>query len=426
MKNVLIVSYVFPPLVAGGSARLGQFAKYLPHFAWVPTVLTGAHRGAAAVDHSAVAALPKEVTLVEARCPDVGGSVGRRGQVHPQLGLSGSARSALRRLSKTVFFPDRQIVWIPDALRQGMRVLAARPHDAILASYPPASSIVVGYLLAKRSGLPLAVDFRDLWSDFPVDLFATPVHRRLAKRIERRVVQRAARVAAVTEAMAEHLALCHGRERDDVVAIPNGFDPDDLEVVSDRRSESDRPFRLAYTGSANIYHDFDALWRVVARLKDEGLISPASFRLEFVGNLSLDKPRRFRIDEFIETRPFVVHREVFDVFSRADALLLMEDPGYYRNYSYAAKAFDYVLTGKPVLALIPQGGNSHRLLSDVGVGYCAEPTDEHAIREQLLRVLAKKGEPPLPVRINAPPLQAFNRQFLTARLANMLDSITEK
>ena len=77
MKRVLFVSYVFPPMVAGGAPRLGQFAKYLPQFGWAPTVLTGPLTPATAVDERSLRELPDCVKVVRARCPMSG--VGVRG-----------------------------------------------------------------------------------------------------------------------------------------------------------------------------------------------------------------------------------------------------------------------------------------------------------------------------------------------------------
>ncbi len=39
-RNVLFISYLFPPAAGGGVQRSSKFVKYLPQFGWNPIVLT--------------------------------------------------------------------------------------------------------------------------------------------------------------------------------------------------------------------------------------------------------------------------------------------------------------------------------------------------------------------------------------------------
>jgi glycosyltransferase involved in cell wall biosynthesis len=420
MKRVLFVSYVFPPLLAGGSARVGQFARYLPEFGWAVTVVTGTagEPGTGKNGHASLP-LPREVELVRAWFPER--ALGRRGAQDVRTGFAGASRAALRQLSRWVAFPDRQLVWIPGAVRKAVAAARRAPHDAVFASYPPASSLLAGALAAQATGLPLVVDFRDLWSEYPGPSFASPMHRRSAAYLEHLVCARAARIVGVTPSMADHLARAHGRASAEVCPITNGFDPDDVARVHDARSAGNRAFRLVYTGSVNPYHDLGPLWGALRSLLADGSISQDTFRVEFVGNLSPRDVDDAGVGDVVEMRPFVPHHEVFEALAQADALLVIETPGYYKEFSYAAKVFDYALTGKPVLALVERASHTARLLDQLGVGIPAAVDDASSIREGLLRAYAQKGRPPRPVRVDEPPLQAFNRRWLTSQLARVLD-----
>jgi glycosyltransferase involved in cell wall biosynthesis len=406
---------VFPPLVAGGAPRMGQFARMLPEFGWDVTVLTAKHDG---VDKRALEALASRATIVETWSPS--SALVRRGVAAPKRGLRGLARRTLRTAALSLVFPDREVFWVPGAIAAGRHALATTPHDLVLATHGPASDLVVGRTLARAARLPLVVDFRDLWSTLPMPVFTTPLHRAAARRLEQSIVRDASRLVAVAPRMAEDLATTHGIAFDRAISITNGFDPDDAPRVRDHRAG---PFRLMYTGSVHAHYDLDPFWRAVKALAKRGAISPNTFRVEFVGNLAMSDLRSFGIDEFVEHKPFVAHDEVFDELARADALLVVETPGYYARYGYAAKVFDYLLTGKPVLALVEEGGNTSRLLREAGVGYGAEPSDGPGVLAALERVLALKGAPPRRVDCDAPPLGAFNRRHLVARLAAALDDV---
>lgn len=393
---------------------MGQFARMLPAHGWDVTVVTARHPKRGAVDH---------LKLVETWSPST--AVTPRGQAAPRHGLKGSLRRALRTLAYSVVFPDREVLWVASAVRAARKLMTEVRHDAVLATHGPASNLLVGRALAKSFGLPLVVDFRDLWSTLPIAVFPTDIHRAAARRFERAMVSAASRVIAVAPGMAANLAHTHALDVSDTVSITNGFDPADASRVHDARTGETRPFRLVYTGSVSSRYNLDSFWRAVRGLVDSGAVSPSSFRIEFVGNLSLADVRKHGVEEIVDISGFVPHDQVFDAFARADALLVIETPGYYAEFSYAAKVFDYLLTGKPVVALVEQAGNTYRLLSEAGVGHFADQRREDSIRRAILDVLALKGAPPKRVDVDAEPLRSFNRQHLTARLAAVLDNVIE-
>jgi len=394
---------------------MGQFARLLPEFGWDVTVLTARHAG---VDDGALAALDGRATVVETWSPS---TVVKRGAPAHKRGMRGWVRRTLRTAAMSVAFPDREIFWVPGAIAAGKRALAAASHDVVLATYGPASDLVVGRALARALKLPLVVDFRDLWSTLPMPAFATPLHRAAAHRLERSIVRDASRIVAVAPRMAQDLAATHGVAAERAIAITNGFDPDDAARARDARTGG--AFRLMYTGSIHAHYDLDPLWHAVKSLADAGRITPETFRLEFVGNLAVADLRAFGVDAFVDTKSFVAHHAVFDEMARADALLVVETPGYYARYGYAGKVFDYLLTGKPVVGLVEDGGNTSRLLRDAGVGYCADPRDVAGIASALVRALASKGAPPQRVDCDLAPFDAFNRRHLVARLATALDDV---
>jgi glycosyltransferase involved in cell wall biosynthesis len=395
---------------------MGQFARLLPEFGWDVTVLTAKHDG---VDSNAVEALEGRATIVHTWSPS---TAIKRGAPVPRRGIRGLTRNALRSTARFALFPDREIFWAPGAIAAGTKLLHDVGHDVVFATYGPASDLVVGSALAHKLRLPLVVDFRDLWATSPVSLFTTPLHRLAARRLEQRVVRESTRLVAVAPQMAADLATSHGVAPDRAIAITNGYDPDDVERVHDNRG-TNAPFRLMYCGSIHSDYDLDPFWRAIKTLAARGVISPQTFRIEFVGNLAVSDLRALGVDVFVDTKPFVAHAKVFDELARADALLVVETPGYYAQYGYAAKVFDYILTGKPVVGLVETGSNTARLLGDAGVGYCAELSDEAGITAALERVLALKGAAPRRVDCDAAPFAAFNRRNLVARLATTLNDV---
>jgi len=307
-----------------------------------------------------------------------------------------------------------------DAARRVMREL---PHDVVVATYGPASNLLVGRALAREFTLPLVVDFRDLWSTLPMDAFPSRVHRAAAHRLEHSIVSKASRILAVAPAMAADLATTHAFDQQHSISITNGFDPNDVARVRDERPRGPRPFRLMYSGTVHMHYNLEPLWRALRRLVDAGEVTPETLCLEFVGNLAVGEVERHGLQAFVEINPFVPHAQVFDALARADALLVVETPGYYARYGYAAKVFDYVLTGKPVVGLVDLGGNTEMLLREAGVGRCVAPNDEEGLVRVLRDMIEVKGTAPKHVDPDSAPLREFNRRHLVAKLAEVLDDV---
>ena len=408
-------------MVAGGAPRISQFAKYLPESGWAPTVLTASFTAGRALDEHTLAELAErpEIEIVRAWSPWE--KAAPRGLPQPRGGWRKLARGVVRSAVDWVCLPDRQRLWARGALRAGRAALLRRKHDVVFATYGPATNLLVGAQLARQAGLPLVVDFRDLWTDYPGARWPTAWHRRRAEALERRAISQASAVVAVSPAMAEHFARKYERRSEDVVSITNGFDPADLERAVDlRESAPQRPFRLCYTGSVYGAHHLEALAGAVYDLACAGSVMPETFRLQFVGSLAASEPARWKIEEFVDVLPPVPHHEVFARLGEADALVMVEGEGYWAHYSYAVKVFDYALTGKPILGLVEPGGNSARLLANLGNCEIALPSARAEIAAALGRLLRTKGLPPRRVEIDQPPLAAFDRRTLTRQLAAVL------
>jgi glycosyltransferase involved in cell wall biosynthesis len=421
MKRFLFVTYHFPPSVGGGIPRAVSFARDVPQYGWCATVLTSTSHGAAAVDASALEGLPPEARVVRAYCPLA--RAGTRGHERVVHGLKGAIRRTLARGARLAMVPELFAPWIPFAYAAGRRALAAEPHDAIVATYGPPANLVVGSALARASGLPLLLDFRDLWTDLPFARFASPGHAAVLRALERRIITSAAGVTTVSDGMSDHLRARFDLPPERVVTIVNGFDEAALAYVRDDRTAPGRPFTLCYSGSVYTIYDVEPLLGAIRRLADAGKVTPETFRFRTLGNFPSDLVARAGIAGFHDREGFVPKRAMFERFADVDAFVAVESGEYGARMGYPVKVFDYLLTGKPILGIVVPGGNCARLLADMGMMDLPE-NREDAIADRLLAILATRGRKPGVVRIDQPPLSRFRRDHNARALAALLDSVT--
>jgi hypothetical protein len=61
MRQILMISYHFPPTGGAGVQRVAKFAKFLPHFGYQPTVLTRECKYSYLLDDSLMSDLHEDV-----------------------------------------------------------------------------------------------------------------------------------------------------------------------------------------------------------------------------------------------------------------------------------------------------------------------------------------------------------------------------
>ena len=423
LRRVLVVSFIFPPMVAGGVHRMAQTCKYLPEFGWMPTVLTVQTPELPNPDYQLLEELSPEINVVRANCPLL--KAGVPNQPHRQGGSVGLLRKMKRQFARLAFVPDWQVAWYPAAIKAGKKLLQEQTFDAVLATYGPATNLLIGSRLAKLGKLPLVLDFRDTWAHNPMPIFASPVHRKICQRMESRFVRQAKQVIAVSEPMAEQLAKEYQLPAGKVHCITNGYDPADADRVYDDRTSAEQtnPFRITFTGSVYGNVHFTTLFEVMKEMAAAGEITPKTFRLEFVGNMTMDEPQQIGVADFIDNHAPVPHKQVFDFFAKADVLLLNEMIGYHARCSYASKLFDYLLSGKPILALTEESEMTARVVREAG-GKVIHPQDKTGIRAALQSYLQSPRPAYQPVDIQAEPYRAFDRRRLTSRMSEVLNQAT--
>jgi glycosyltransferase involved in cell wall biosynthesis len=91
---------------------------------------------------------------------------------------------------------------------------------------------------------------------------------------------------------------------------------------------------------------------------------------------------------FLESRKSAV--KVMGFMPQAEALKMMEETDYLvltmtNEISMPGKVFEYMASGKPILAIAPQGSEVDRLLRETGAGVSAPPNDPVAIEAMLMR-----------------------------------------
>jgi glycosyltransferase involved in cell wall biosynthesis len=407
MKSVLLVAYHFPPVGASsGYLRTLKFAKYLPEFGYVPTVLTVA---------------PRAYPVINSNLPPDGLHVERAFALDTARHLSIGGR-----YPKWLASPDRWQTWIPFAVRAGKRLIKEIKPEIIFSTFPIASAHVAGLKIARQSGIPWVADFRDPMAepDYPPDAD----DRQRLLRLESAIVSAAGCCVFTTQSTREMYESRYPHlEAKRVRLIPNGYDEDDfsgLDVSLDGKSGIGL-IKILHSGT--IYpseRDPTAVFEALGHLKDDGTVTASDFRLSLraTGHDGLVREliAQARIEDLVEIAPPLPYRDALREMMESDALLLLQAGNC--NRQVPAKIYEYFRSGRPIIALTDLAGETASVLRDAECPYLADLRNPAAIAGEIRRLITdiRSGSA---WRARSDEAAKHSRRELTGQLATVFDDL---
>jgi len=434
-KKVLIVTYYWPPAGGPGVQRVLKFAKYLPEFGWQPLILTVKNGEYPAFDPTLEKEVPEAARVFRTAAIEPNFLYKKftgmsSDESIPVAVLADKKLNWKKRLANSIrlnlFVPDAKIGWIPFAVKRGHRILEEEKPDVIFSSSPPPSVHLIARKLAKSGGLKWVADFRDPWTDihYYEDYRRIGLARRIDHNLEYNVLRRADVVTCISRLDIE-LDFAQKIEGQRFVNIANGYDETDFTGIHSDGTPSDK-FVLMHLGGVGSERNPINLFKAVRALLDQGRISPPDFELVFIGKVDeviLQTVEELGLAAVFTRIPYLPHREALQRTQTASAMLLLVTQSQKNLRILPGKTFEYMRTGKPILALGPEDGEVARILNDSNTGKMISYEKYDEIYDNVLRLYSqwrKAGS--LQQNVDA-DIQSYSRQNLTAKLVNVFESI---
>ena len=434
MTRALVIAYYFPPIGGAGAQRPAKLVRYLPSYGIEPVVVTGPGpsegRWTPADDTLSVEVTPTTV-VHRIPGPEPRGASGWRGRGERWLEIQ----------------PRWSRWWVDGVVELGREIADI---DIVYSWMSPYESALAAVRLSEALGRPWVADLRDPWALDEMTVFPSALHRRLELRRMRRMLGSAAAIVMNTpeavQRVREAFPELAGKP---IVAIPNGYDAADFEESIAARS--DHVFRIVHTGY--LHTELGRRQRQTAPLRRllggatpgvDILTRSHVYLLKAIDQLISGNPElRGRIEvhlagvlssadrevadrsEVVRLHGYLPHAESLRLIRSADLLFLPMQhlPPGMRSSTVPGKTYEYLASGRPILAAVPEG-DTRDILTAAGNSRFAAPDDADSIAAGIAAEIERWSagiDPPKPV---GQVVERYARRSLAAEFAAVLDAAT--
>lgn len=374
LKKVLIIAYGFPPIAYVGVYRTLRFCKYLPGKGWLPEVITIKGDGQIFNNYSLLKKIPEEIKIHRTNIIDVWRKIQYKRiresdakdadalQNPPQKkegleAVTEKVKNVVVSLILNIFsIPDHMLLWVPFATARGIKLMCKDNYDVIYTTSPPHSEHLVGLILSAVSKKPWIADCRDPISDNFSLRDLSRFHYLSNKYLEKIIIRYADKVIIASDLYSRKLKERYPAFSHKITVIMNGFDPELFEKVE--ASGFDK-FTIIYTGSmyGTIRPDFflKGLKKWVES-KDTGVRSETQFLIHGWRNNRAELiSKELGIEDIVKIHGYIPQEEIIQKQKGAHLLLLVIGFDERSKGVVTSKFFEYIATGRPIIAIIPEG-----------------------------------------------------------------------
>ncbi len=298
-----------------------------------------------------------------------------------------------------------------------LSLLRTERYDAIMSTAHPPSVHVIGWILARKSGLPWIADYRDPWAGNAY-LRRGPVRTLMERLLERGMLHRANAITTISEPIAGMLRAFHRRR--DVQVIPNAYDASDWDAVP--KVEPSR-FDLCFTGSMYDGKRSPALlFEALSQLRTENHPAAQAARVHFYGRNSdnvIGCATQHGVNLLVRCHGIVPRLQAMRAQRAASVLLIFLNDDPATSHEMGSKYLEYLGARRPILAFGPAKSVMRAFIENNRLGWFASTIEEAkaALREAYSRFESGAFD----VTVNTREIPSSRE--LAATFAGILDAI---
>ena len=390
-KNLLLISYFYPPLSGPGIQRPCKIVHYLRKHNWYVDVITVQN----IIFHSIDLKFSEECNennLYKINSLDPMAVLSKfkgknnQGKNRVENKIYFKTPEMIKKIIRSIFPIDDKIGWLPFAVRKGKFLCKENEYSAVMATIGPYTSALIAYLISKKCNLPLIIDYRDSWSSHPYLDFLSFFHRKYSEHWEKKILNSAEVISTHTKWLKESLIFKYGKHLKGKIHIMyNAWDERDFKNV--KRKKNNNKVLFYYIGGFYGYQTPKYFIESLEELYSNNKL-PEDIEIIFVGNFFVKIKKIIKnsiINKFIKVLSQVPHRKAIEYMLSADVLLLFI-ASYKSTGVVTGKVFEYIRSKNEIFAMIPPGGECAEILRSYNHNYICAMEDNEKIKENFIGI----------------------------------------
>jgi glycosyltransferase involved in cell wall biosynthesis len=263
-------------------------------------------------------------------------------------------------------------------------------------------------------------DFRDPWTTigYHKALKLSSYAERKHQQLEKQVLNSADLILVTSPTTkAEFHALTSSNRP--ITVITNGYDHEAIPPQT-----LDDKFSLAHIGSFLSDRNPIILWESLQELVLEYPEFAANFQLKLIGKTSeevLQSITQHELAQYVVNLGYVSHEEALAQQRKTQVLVLIEIDSPDTRSIIPGKLFEYMVSGRPILAMGPQGSDFASIIQSTNTGVFFNYQEKTALKAKILNWFHdyQSGQ----LKTNPVGLEQYSRKYLTQQLAHEITQL---
>ena len=420
MKKVLFITYYWPP---SGKASLHwplKMIQYLPESDWQPSVLTVKEDTFTQKDESLFKDIDKNLKVVKTKSFEpfdlyrkfTGKSQDE--QLVASETISRTNKSLTHRISiwirMNLFIPDARVGWYFSAVSAGNKLFQKEKFDAIISIGPPHTTHLIGKSLSKRNRVPHVPVFIDPWVDIPYykEFKRSGLTLAIDNHLEKSVLKNAKSIVFVTQTMKNDYTNKYNFIKDKSNVLYWGYNEDSFENLGQKNnSESET---LVHAGNIFDFQNPKSFWPALKELIE----NERKLRIKFIGTVSpgiKEEIGKNCLMPYTEFLGFLPYDKLLNELINASYLLVCAT----EKRHVPGKLFEYLRTGKPIIAFGDDNEEVKNILHDTNAGMI------FGYNENGIEFFEKASQ----FKTDLSRVRKFDRKNIAAELSEILNGISQ-
>lgn len=352
MREVLIISYFYPPCTLTAAQRPAGWVKYLPQFGYKPIVITRNWDVTLSKPEDQLKDAGSQLCIEKSETHEVH-YLPYKASLRDRL--FNSKNLLLKKCSKIFTFMNsigenfsNQFIPFGDFYDYAENLIQKHTFTTIIITGNPFVQFRFGYLLSNKYHIPWIADYRDDWTTTtiikPKGKFETFIHR-LHQKSERKWVATASFVTSVSPVYTDRISQFVKVTGETIL---NGFDT----LLPKIQPEDNNSFIIVYNGTLYDTQDVEGFIRAIIRCIDV-FQDKITIQIQFPG-VCYDPKQESRLNAFIKGyesfflfTPRIPKEDVIHLQQKADLLLMLTHRG--QKGIPSSKLYEYLAIQKPIL-----------------------------------------------------------------------------